>query len=124
MSIIRRNRADIDAAAEFARMKAHREPSEAEIEVMAAEDGGAWTEEDFAKAEWVAPPPSAAEIRALRVSLGLSQPQFARRFGFTLSALRQYEYGRRSPRGTATTLLHLVRVDPDGVARALRFRAP
>lgn len=124
MSTIRRNQADVDAAVEIARMKAHREPSEAEIEAMAAEDGGNWTEEDFAKAEWVAPPPSAAEIRELRTRLGLSQPQFARRFGFSLSALRQYEYGRRTPRGTATTLLRLVRADPDGVARALRLRAP
>jgi len=124
MSIIRRNRADVDSAAEIARMKARPAPSEAEIEAATAEDGGAWRDEDFTKAEWVAPPPSAAEIRALRAGLGLSQPQFARRFGFTLSALRQYEYGRRSPRGTATTLLRLVRADPDGVARALRVRAP
>ena len=121
---MRRNRSDVDAAAEIARMMTRPEPSEAEIEAMAVEDGGAWTEEDFAKAEWVAPPPSAAEIRALRARLGLSQTQFARRFGFTVSALRQYEYGRRAPRGTATTLLRLVRADPDGVARALRVRAP
>ncbi len=124
MPTIRRNRADVDAAAEIARMKAHSEPNEAEIRAMAVEDGGAWTDDDFAKAEWVAPPPSAAEIKALRTRLGLSQPQFARRFGFTLSALRQYEYGRRTPRGTATTLLRLVRADPDGVARALRLRVP
>jgi len=95
-------------------------PTEAEIEAMTAEDGDAWTDDDLAGAELVLPAPTAEEIRALRSRLGLSQPQFARRFGFSLSALRQYEYGRRSPRGAATTLIRLVQADAEGVARALR----
>lgn len=121
MSIVRRTRAEVDAAAAVAKMKAHPEPSEAAIEAMAAEDGSAWTEADFARAEVVIPPPSPAEVKALRKRLGLSQPQFARRFGFTVSAIRQYEHGRRSPKGTATTLLRVIQADPEAVARALRF---
>lgn len=91
-----------------------------DIDAMATKDGGAWTDRNLAEAELVLPPPAAAEIRALRVRLGLSQPQFARRFGFSLAALRQYEYGRRSPRGAAKTLLRLVQADSDGMARTLR----
>jgi putative transcriptional regulator len=120
MPTIRRSRADIDAQALAVALNAQPAPSEAEIDAMAAEDGDAWTDQDVAEAELVLPPPSAEEIRALRSRLGLSQPQFARRFGFSLSALRQYEYGRRSPRGAATTLLRLVQADADGVARTLR----
>lgn len=121
MSIVRRTRADVDAAAVAAELKARPEPSDAAIEAMAAADDSAWSDEDFAKAEVVIPPPSPAEVKALRKRLGLSQPQFARRFGFTVSAIRQYEYGRRSPKGTATTLLRVIQADPEAVARALRF---
>jgi putative transcriptional regulator len=121
MPIVRRTRADIAPATVVAEMKAHPEPSDAAIEAMAAEDGDAWCEEDFAKAELVLPPPTPAEVKALRTRLGLSQPQFARRFGFSVSAIRQYEYGRRSPKGTATTLLRVIQADPEAVARALRF---
>jgi len=101
-------------------MNTRPEPTDREIEAVAAEDGDAWTDDDLAGAELVLPAPTADEIRALRARLGLSQPQFARRFGFSLSALRQYEYGRRSPRGAATTLLRLVQADAEGVAQALR----
>jgi putative transcriptional regulator len=121
MPIVRRIRADVDAAAVAAQMKAHPEPSEAEITAMAAKDDSAWSDADFAAAEVEFPPPTPAEVKALRKRLGLSQPQFARRFGFTVSAIRQYEYGRRSPKGTATTLLRVIQADPEAVARALRF---
>ncbi len=120
MAIVRRSRAEVDAAAVTAEMKARPEPSEAEIEAMAAADDSAWSDEDLAKAQVEFPPPTPAEVKALRVKLGLSQPQFARRFGFTVSAIRQYEYGRRSPKGTATTLLRVIQADPEAVARALR----
>jgi putative transcriptional regulator len=118
--IVRHTRADIDAAAVVAEMKTHPEPGDAAIEAMAGEDGDAWTDEYFARAELVLPPPTPAEVKALRARLGLSQPQFARRFGFSVSAIRQYEYGRRSPKGTATTLLRVIQADPEAVARALR----
>jgi putative transcriptional regulator len=111
----------VDAAAVAAELKARPEPSDAAIEAMAVEDESVWTDKDFARAEVVIPPPSPAEVKALRKRLGLSQPQFARRFGFTVSAIRQYEYGRRSPKGTATTLLRVIQADPEAVARALRF---
>ena len=71
MAIIRHTRADVDAAAVVAEMKAHPEPSDAAVEAMAAEDGDAWSDEDFAKAELVLPPPTPAEVKALRTRLGL-----------------------------------------------------
>jgi len=83
-----------------------------------------WDEAKSAKnaAEPVYPPPSADQVRALRARLGLSQAQFARRFGFTLDTIQQYEQGRRSPSGPATTLLRVIEADPDAVVRALILR--
>ncbi|HUZ11689.1 MAG TPA: helix-turn-helix domain-containing protein [Caulobacteraceae bacterium] len=122
MPIVRRTRAEVDAAAVAAELRAQPEPDDAAIEAAAAEDDSAWSDEDFAQAEILVPPPTPAEVKALRARLGLSQPQFARRFGFSVSAIRQYEYGRRSPKGPATTLLRVIQADPEAVARALRGR--
>jgi len=66
MPIVRRTRADADAAAVTAEMAAHPELSDAAVEAMAAEDDSVWTDEDFAKAEVVIPPPSPAEVMAQR----------------------------------------------------------
>jgi len=65
------------------------------------------------------PPPSPEQVRMLRKKLGLSQAQFARRFGFTLDTVQQYEQGRRRPSGPASTLLRVIAADPDAVVRAL-----
>jgi putative transcriptional regulator len=122
MPIVRRSRADIDKAKLLADLAARPQPDEAAIAAQAAEDDDAWSDDDVARAEAVHPPPSAEQIRALRARLGLSQAQFARRFGFTIDTLQQYEQGRRSPSGPAATLLRVIEADPDAVARALGTR--
>ncbi len=119
MPIVRRTRTEIDRKRLLADLAAQPEPTEAEIAQQAAEDGAAWTDADAATAVPVYPPPSAAQVRALRSRLGLSQAQFARRFGFTVDTLQQYEQGRRVPSGPASTLLRVIASDPDAVTRAL-----
>jgi putative transcriptional regulator len=94
-------------------------PSEEEIERQAAEDDNAWTEGDVASAVPVSPPPTAEQVREVRTRLGLSQAQFARRFGFSIDTLQQYEQGRRAPSGPASTLLRVIAAEPEAVARAL-----
>jgi putative transcriptional regulator len=96
--------------------------SEEKIDAQAIEDGDAWTDEGLADAEAVYPPPSPDQARALRARLGLTQTQFARRFGFTLDTVQQYEQGRRRPSGPASTLLRVIESDPEAVVRALRVR--
>ena len=122
MPIVRRTRADIDKAKLLAQLSARPRPSDEQIETQAAKDGDAWTDQELAEAEPVYPPPSPAQVRALRVKLGLSQAQFARRFGFTLDTVQQYEQGRRRPSGPASTLLRVIEADPDAVVRALGLR--
>jgi putative transcriptional regulator len=111
-----------DKAKVLAELATRRQPSDEEIEAQAIEDEDAWTDEELAKAEAISPPPSPEQVRKLRARLGLSQAQFARRFGFTLDTVQQYEQGRRRPSGPASTLLRVIAADPESVERALRFR--
>ena len=60
------------------------------------------------------------DVRKLRESMHLSQPEFARRFGFNLGTLRQWEQGRSSPDGAARTLLVVIQKSPDAVCEAVR----
>lgn len=122
MPIVRRTRAEIDQEKLLADLAARPLPSDADIAAQAAEDGDAWSDAELGEAELVYPPPTAEQVRALRARLGLSQSQFARRFGFTIDTVQQYEQGRRSPSGPASTLLRVIEADPDAVARALKLR--
>jgi putative transcriptional regulator len=122
MPIVRRSKTDINEAALLADLAARPAWTDARIDTMAAEDRDAWTEEDAASAVAVCPPPTAEQVRALRTRLGLSQAQFALRFGFTVDTVQQYEQGRRTPSGPASTLLRVIDADPDAVIRALRVR--
>jgi putative transcriptional regulator len=119
MPIVRRSPADIDRTRLLAELAASRVRSEAEIDAEAAADGNAWTAEAAARAVPVHPPPTPAQVRALRARLGLSQAGFARRFGFSVDAVQQYEQGRRVPSGPAATLLRVIAADPEAVVRAL-----
>jgi putative transcriptional regulator len=119
MAIVRHSRIDIDRDELLKDLAARSLPSEAEIEAQAAEDGDAWTPHDVARAVPVMPSSSAKQVRELRRRLGLSQAQFARKFGFAIDTIRQYEQGRRMPSGPASTLLRVIEAEPDVVIRAL-----
>ena len=97
---------------------AHPMPSEAQIDAWAVEDDSEWTADDFARAQWRYPPPAAGELRATRTRLGLTEAQFAARFGFSVEEIRGYERGV-IPSGPAATLLRVIAAEPEMVARAL-----
>ena len=59
-------------------------------------------------------------IRQLRQKLGLSQADFATRFGIPLANIRQYEIGRTMPPPAVQSYLRVIEARPDEVARALR----
>jgi putative transcriptional regulator len=61
----------------------------------------------------------APDVRAIRKHLGLSQAQFAERFGFDLATLRNWEQGRRQPEGPARAYLKVIEREPELVQRAL-----
>ena len=63
------------------------------------------------------PPP--VDVTTLRVRLGMTQEQFAARFGFPVATLRHWERGNRTPRGAARVLLNVIAREPRAVMRAL-----
>lgn len=64
-------------------------------------------------------PDEIEDVRHLRERLGLSQAAFAARYGFSVTAIRQYESRRRRPAGPVRTLLRVIAAEPDAVTRAL-----
>ena len=60
------------------------------------------------------------DVRSLRQRLGLSQSQFAARFGFTPATIRNWEQGRTQPDGPASVLLAVIAHHPEAVEDALR----
>ncbi len=63
--------------------------------------------------------PEKVDVRKIRRRLGLSQETFARTYGFALSAVRDWEQGRRRPERSARILLKIVENEPEAVSRAL-----
>ena len=64
------------------------------------------------------PPP--VDVAAIRKKTGLSQERFARRYGFSSAAVRDWEQRRRTPEPAARTLLIVIDREPQAVDRALR----
>jgi putative transcriptional regulator len=63
--------------------------------------------------------PEKMDVKKIRKRLGLSQEAFAETYGFALSAVRDWEQGRRTPERSARILLKIVEKEPDAVTRAL-----
>ena len=64
--------------------------------------------------------PPEVDVAAIRRRSGLSQDRFAKRFGFSAGAVRDWEQGRRRPDPAARTLLLVIDREPEAVDRALR----
>jgi len=64
--------------------------------------------------------PESINVQAVRKKLGLSQREFAVRFGFSLATLQNWEQGHRSPDGLARALLTIIDKEPEAVVRALK----
>jgi putative transcriptional regulator len=63
--------------------------------------------------------PDTIDVKKIRARLGLSQAEFAATYGFALSAVRDWEQGRRQPERSARILLKIVQKEPEAVTRAL-----
>lgn len=71
------------------------------------------------KNDCVAHVPDEVDVKALRSRLGLSQSQFAARYGFAVDALQNWEQGRRHPDGHARAYLRVIEREKEAVERAL-----
>lgn len=120
MTIVRRSRSEIDLSKlDLAILD---RVTDAEIDAQIADDldtAPVFTPEELARARRVTPVLDPQDIKALRARLGLTQEQFARRFGFSVETIRNYEQGHRQPTGPARVLLRVIASEPDAVTRAL-----
>ncbi|HEY5411835.1 MAG TPA: helix-turn-helix domain-containing protein [Caulobacteraceae bacterium] len=63
--------------------------------------------------------PADVDPKGIRKRLGLTQDEFAARFGFTPGTVRDWEQGRARPVAAARTLLLVIDREPEAVERAL-----
>lgn len=63
--------------------------------------------------------PQAVDVKELRQRVGMTQEQFAARFGFSVATLRHWERGDRAPAGPALVLLNVIARDHKAVMKAL-----
>ena len=64
--------------------------------------------------------PDEVDVRTIRAKLGMTQDEFAGRFGFSVNTLRHWEQGRRQPDGATRAYLLVIDHAPKVVQRALR----
>jgi putative transcriptional regulator len=64
--------------------------------------------------------PAAVDVRAIRARTQQTQEGFARTYGFSVGALRDWEQGRRQPERSARLLLAMIANEPETVERVLR----
>jgi len=68
----------------------------------------------------IAPAPSGpVEVRDLRRRADLTQQEFAAKLGVPVETIRNWEQGKRMPRGPARALLTVIAHAPDAVFAAL-----
>ena len=63
--------------------------------------------------------PSPVDVKSIRAGLGLSQAEFARRYGFNLRTLQDWELGRSRPPSAARAYLIVIHRYPRTVEKAL-----
>jgi putative transcriptional regulator len=69
-------------------------------------------------------PPDAVYARGVRARTKLTQAQFAARIGVPIETVRNWEQGKRSPRGPARALLKVIDKAPDVAFAVLHTAKP
>lgn len=67
--------------------------------------------------------PGPVDVKAIRAKSGLSQSEFARRYGFSVRTLQDWELGRTQPPSAVRAYLTVIDRFPATVVRALQGAA-
>ena len=88
--------------------------------IQGLEQAIAWTrgENDDVRVTLVQVPD--VDVRQVRTNMGLSQAQFATKFGFPPATLRNWEQGRSRPDAPTRVLLAVIARHPEAVEDVLR----
>jgi putative transcriptional regulator len=68
---------------------------------------------------FVAHVPAQVNVRSIRALTKQTQEGFARMYGFSVAAVRDWEQGRRQPERAARILLAMIENEPETVKRVL-----
>jgi putative transcriptional regulator len=118
MPIVRRSLAQIMKSKPDVDWDRIRNTTDGEIDAMIAADPD--TAPDMSDLDWrKVISPKVPDVRALRRKLGLSQSQFASKFGFSLRTVQEWEQGRAIPDRPARILLRVIEKSPKTVERAV-----
>ncbi|MBL0157859.1 MAG: helix-turn-helix domain-containing protein [Bryobacterales bacterium] len=63
--------------------------------------------------------PASLDVQVIRKRTGLSQAEFARRYGFNVRTLQDWERGRGMPDGAVRAYLTVIAKTPKAVEKAL-----
>jgi putative transcriptional regulator len=96
-----------------------RRPTVGKRIIEGLEQAAAWTrgEKDRARVTLVHVPET--DVRKVRLRMGLSQAQFATKFGFPPATLRNWEQGRSRPDAPTRVLLAVIARHPEAVEEVL-----
>ena len=83
------------------------------------EQAVAWTQGQTAGAQVTVVQVPRADVREIRRCMGLSQSQFAAKFGFPLATLQNWEQGRARPDTPTRVLLAVIARHPEAVEDVL-----
>ena len=120
MTTAKRTRAEIrkrgGGRVDWARVK---RTTDEDIDKMIASD--AYTAPDMARGrDWRrALMPRVPDVQSIRRKLGMSQSEFATRFGFSVRTVQEWEQGRAFPDRPARILLRVIEKSPKTVERAV-----
>jgi putative transcriptional regulator len=89
--------------------------------IRGLEQALAFAEGRAKKGTYVVHIPPEIDVKAIRGRLGLTEQQFAVRFGFNINTLRHWEQGRRAPEGPTRAYLLVIDREPQAVQKALRI---
>ena len=67
--------------------------------------------------------PGPVDVKAIRAKSGLSQSEFAGRYGFNVRTLQEWELGRTEPPSAIRACLTVIDLFPETVERALKGAA-
>ncbi len=82
----------------------------------------AFAEGTAKKGTYVVHIPPEIDVRAIRGRLGMTQQEFAIRFGFSVNTVRHWEQGRRVPEGPTRAYLLVIDREPKAVQKGASHR--
>ncbi len=89
--------------------------------IRGLEQAIAFAEGTAKKGAYIVHIPPEIDVKAIRGRLGMTQQEFAFRFGFSVNTVRHWEQGRRVPEGPTRAYLMVIDREPKAVQKALRI---